>query len=165
MQPPAQVRVALLAHLAAPARLSRVDRHARAALQRLEGAIQGIRADLRHHAGELVAKDQRRLQRCVADPGVLVGMQIAPTDPDGGHTQQRLAYTGRAGMRHLLHAQVGGAVQAGGDHSVVGHVGLFPWRQTTRFAITGEQSAIGRRLIRVARRPAWRCPSALSPLL
>jgi hypothetical protein len=91
-------------------------------MQGLKMAVQCVRTNRLDHAGELMPQDERRLQRCVADPGILVGVQIAAADSHCGYAQQRLAGAGWTWTWHLFHAQVGRAVEPSGEHRGVRHV-------------------------------------------
>ena len=112
----AEVGVSLLAHLAAAAGLCRVDSHPCAWQERGEVAVETLRPHRLHHAAKLVAQDQRRRHHRVADAPIGVGVQVAAADADGSDAQQGHARSWRARTRHPLHPQVGGTVEAGGQH-------------------------------------------------
>jgi hypothetical protein len=93
VEPVAEIGLSLLAHLATPAGLGRVNRYPRANRQWLKVAVQvvwpwpyGL-----NYPGKLVPQNQRALQADVANTGILVGVQVTAADTDGGYPQQDFA--------------------------------------------------------------------------
>jgi hypothetical protein len=80
MQVQAEVGVPLFAHFTAPAGLGWIDRYPGSYSERVPITVQGIRANRVHDPGKLVTQDKWFRDRNVANPGILVGMQITTTN-------------------------------------------------------------------------------------
>ena len=106
----------LLAKITAITGHGGVHRHARAGRKRLLVAVQRAGAGFLHHAREFMAENERGSHHTIANPGVLVGMEIAAADSRHLDAQKRLGVCGRSRARHPLDPQIRRAVQARGQH-------------------------------------------------
>jgi hypothetical protein len=104
----AEVVAAGAALAAAPARYARLERHAVA-----DGVPARLLPERHDPAGGLVAEHERCAHDVVADPPVLVVVDVRAADADGADLDEHLARPG-LGHRALLDPDVPGGVQHGG---------------------------------------------------
>ncbi len=96
--------MALLTPLAAAAGLGGVDRYAGARPQRLEEAVECVRPHGLDYGAKLMAQNQRALDGGVADPRIVIRVQITAAETGKADPQQGLTGGGRARMGHALEA-------------------------------------------------------------
>ena len=129
----AQVVASGLALLALAAGALGFDGDALADAGRVNGASDGG-----DPAGEFVAEDQRVVHHVVADPAVLVVVDVAAADADGGDLHQDLVGVElRDGQG--FHSHVALALQDGGAHGG-GQFGLSGGRGTVRLMLSSKYS-------------------------
>jgi hypothetical protein len=108
--------MSLLAHFATAARLRGIHGDALANCQRLEASVGRVVADGLDERGELVPENQGTGHWGITDPGILIGMEIAPTDTGCLDLQQDLSGPGRPRRGDLLNAQIRRPVKSRGPH-------------------------------------------------
>ncbi len=107
---PAEVGAAGLAGAALPAGLARIDRDPVAGLD-----ARDVAPDLDHLARDLVAEDQRLAQRKIADPALVVVVQVRAADAARPEPDAHLLRPERR-LRPLLEPQVLGRMQHADAH-------------------------------------------------
>jgi hypothetical protein len=110
-----EIGMPMFAKIAPVTRLRRVNRHTHACPQRLPVAIQGVGSEGFNHAREFVTEDQGRFENGVANPSILIGMQVAAADAGRSHPQQHLPRPRRPRMGDLFHTDVARTVKTSGE--------------------------------------------------
>jgi hypothetical protein len=102
----AEIGMSTLTQVAAVARMSGINRHARAGTR-----LSYVRADLFDDAGKLVSEDERRFQDSVANASIGERVQVAAANSGGGDAQEYVAGAGFAGVGDALHPDVARTVE------------------------------------------------------